>query len=139
MMALRLATSHLSDAEFLEALHSCRLPGEQFANADHFRLAWLHLHGHSPAEAEDLVRSAIRTFGAHHGRLDKYHETITLAWVRLIATHTESTFEQFLRVNEARLNPEMLHRFWTPELLASEAARLTWVPPDRAELPGANA
>jgi hypothetical protein len=135
-MALRLATSHLSDEEFLDALHTCSLPKEQFGNADHFRLAWLHLQGRSVAEAEYLMRSGIRTFGAHHGRLDKYHETITLAWVRLLASHKEPTFEEFLRVNEARLNLATLHRYWTPELLASETARLSWVPPDRAQLPG---
>ena len=58
-----------------------------------------------------------------------------LAWLHLLATHREPTFEEFLRQNEARLNLDTLHRFWSPELLASDRARREWVPPDREELP----
>jgi GNAT superfamily N-acetyltransferase len=136
-MALSLATAHLSDDEFLEALHSCRLPKEQFANLDHFRLAWLHLHRVPLDDAEQKIRSGIRGFGAHHGKVDRYHETITIAWVRLVATHTEPTFEDFLRKNEAKLNLATLYAYWTPESLASEKARTGWLPPDRRNLPPA--
>jgi hypothetical protein len=125
----------VSDDEFLTAFHSCLLPKEDFRNLDHFRLAWLHLHRESLEEAENHVRAGIQAFAAHHGATRKYHETITIAWLRLIATHREATFEDFIRQNEARLNLETLHRFWTPELLASERARCEWVPPDLAPLP----
>jgi hypothetical protein len=125
----------LSDDDFLKAFHSCQLPKEAFRNLDHFRLAWLHLHRESLAEAEDHIRTGIQAFAAHYGATQKYHETITLAWLRLIATHQEPTFEEFLRQNQARLNLDTLHRFWTPELLASEQARREWVEPDLKALP----
>ena len=136
-MALSLASAHLSDDEFLEALHSCRLPRDQFANADHFRLAWLLLRSAPLDEAEQKARDTIRGFGALYGKADRYHETITLAWMRLMATHCESTFEEFLRKNEPNLNLATLHLYWTPELLASEEARTKWLPPDRQSLPAA--
>lgn len=125
----------LTDDEFLAAFHSCRLPKEQFKNLDHFRLAWLHVHRESQAEAEIRVREGIVAFAAHLGATGKYHETITVAWVRLLATHREPTFDEFVRKNEAKLNLDTLHRFWSPELLASDRARREWVPPDRQELP----
>jgi hypothetical protein len=125
----------LSDEEFLEAFHSCRLAKENFRNVDHFRLAWLHLHRGSPEEAENHVRTGIQAFAAHQGATHKYHETITLAWLRLIATHREPSFEEFLLQNEAKLNLETLHRYWTPELLSSDRARREWVAPDRRDLP----
>ncbi len=134
-MPLVLASAHLSDEEFLEAFRSCRLASAEFHHADHLRLAWLHLHREPIETALRNVRVGIQNFAAHHGAAHLYHETITTAWVRLLATHREDSFEEFLRENDARLNRVLLHRFWTPEVLAGQEARLRWVAPDRLELP----
>ena len=134
-MALVLASAHLSDEEFLKAFHACTLPNSQFRHADHLRLAWLHLHRSGLPEALELVCKGLRRFAEHHRAGQLYHETITTAWVRLIATHHEATFEEFLHENAARLTVPLLHRFWTPDLLMSETARQQWVPPDRMSLP----
>jgi hypothetical protein len=77
-----------------------------------------------------------RLFAAHHGATNLYHETITIAWVRLLATHDESSFDEFLTRNEPKLSSRLLHRFWTPDVLAGEEARLRWVLPDLWDLPG---
>ncbi|MDQ6706718.1 MAG: hypothetical protein M3Z85_12165, partial [Acidobacteriota bacterium] len=82
-----------------------------------------------------LVSSGIKRFAERHGVAHIYHETVTIAWVRLISTHRESTFAEFLRVNEDWLNRELLHRFWSPELLGSDLAKREWVTPDRQALP----
>jgi hypothetical protein len=129
-MALVLASASLSDDEFLAAVHDTRLRTSEFRHADHLRLAWLWLHRASQKEAEDQVCLAIKQFAAHHNVPHLYHETVTLAWVRLLATHHEPTFSEFLEGNEARLNKELLLRFWSPELLASDRAKREWVPPD---------
>lgn len=134
-MPLLLATAHLTDDEFLEAFHSCRLATSEFRHADHLRLAWLHLAREPFETALASVRSGIRMFAKHHKLSGLYHETITIAWVHLLATHTENTFDEFVVVNESLLNSNLLHRFWTPEILASREARARWVPPDRQELP----
>jgi len=130
-----LASAHLDDDEFLDAFHSCRLKSSELRNADHFRLAWLHLHREPLESALASVCSGIQAFAAHHGASTKYHETITIAWVRLLATHHEATFEEFLTAHESRLNLDLLHRFWTPELLAGEDAKSRWVAPDIRDLP----
>ena len=131
------ASQDLTDDEFLTAFHSCQLPKAQFHNLDHFRLAWLHLHRESLPEAETHIREGIQAFACHLGATAKYHETITIAWLRLLATHREPTFEEFILQNEAKLNLDTLHHFWSPKLLASEKARREWVPPDRQKLPHA--
>jgi hypothetical protein len=130
-----LATAHLSDDEFLEAFHSCRLQTFEFRHADHLRLAWLHLAREPFETALDRVRSGIQAFAKHYNLSGLYHETITTAWMHLLATHSENSFEEFLVANESFLNSNLLHRFWTPEILASREARNSWVPPDRHELP----
>ena len=53
----------------------------------------------------------------------------------MIASHGEGSFAEFLAANEARLGKDLLHRFWSPELLASERAKREWVEPDREALP----
>jgi len=55
--------------------------------------------------------------------------------VKLLATHQEASFEDFITSNRHRLNLELLHRFWTPAILDSEAAKLGWIPPDKMALP----
>jgi hypothetical protein len=135
-MPLVLASANLTDDEFLSAFETCDLPLSEFRHADHLRLAWLCLHQASPAEAELRVRNGIRRFAERHGVLGIYHDTLTRAWVRLLSTHREQSFSEFLTNHECRLNMDLLHRFWTPELLVSEQARNDWVAPDREPLPG---
>jgi hypothetical protein len=134
-MACVLASAHLGDDEFLAAFHSCELKESEFRNADHFRLAWLHVHCEPVAIAVANVCSGIQRFAAHHGASGKYHSTTTMAWVRLVATHREASFDEFLQANAHRLNADLLHRFWSPKLLASAQAKSGWIAPDLMELP----
>ena len=134
-MTIVIGSAHIGDDEFLRAVHSCDLPAACFRHGDHLRLAWLHLHRKPAAEALECVRAGIRGFAVHQGVSHIFHATVTSAWVRLLATHREPDFAQFMRHNEHRLNLGLLHRFWSPEALSSEAARRGWVAPDRAALP----
>jgi hypothetical protein len=134
-MPLRPGSSAMSDAEFLAAFHGCTLSPSCFRHADHLRLAWLHVHQNALEVAIDTVRNGIQAYARHLGKPELYHETLTVAWVRLIASHEERTFDEFLKLNEHRLTGELLHRFWSPELLQSEAARREWLVPDRMRLP----
>ena len=134
-MALIIASAGLEDEDFLAAFSSCALPLSAFRHGDHLRLAWLQLQRNPLDEALKLVGNGIRRFAAHNGVPDIFHETVTTAWVKLLSTHRESNFEEFIAVNEYRLNQALLHRFWTPSLLNSEEARRGWVPPDREALP----
>jgi hypothetical protein len=134
-MAVTVASAGLNDEDFLAAFHSCTLPLASFRHGDHLRFAWFQLHKRQPDEALVVIRSGIRKFAAHNGVPHIFHETITTAWVKLLATHHEADFAEFINVNSYRLNGTLLHRFWTPSLLDSEAARQGWVPPDREMLP----
>lgn len=136
-MPLQPASIDLNDAEFLASFHSCVLPPACFRHADHLRLAWLHIQQHSLEVAIDNVCQGIQAYAAHLGKPELYHETMTVAWVRLIASHDEATFDEFLRLNQHRLNVDLLHRFWSPERLSRSQARAAWLAPDRMPLPSA--
>jgi hypothetical protein len=135
-MAITVGSALLSDEEFLAAFRRCELPLELFRHGDHLRFAWLVLHRHEFEESLQIVREGIRRFAGHHGAAHIYHETVTTGWVHLLASHSESTFEEFLAGNEHRISHDLLHRFWTPEVLDSAGAREHWVAPDRAPMPG---
>jgi hypothetical protein len=92
---LVLATAHLGDDEFLEAFHSCRLRTSEFRHADHLRLAWLHLAREPFETALVSVRSGIQAFAKHYNLTGLYHETITTAWVHLLATHQKAASKNF--------------------------------------------
>ena len=134
-MAIVVASIRLSDDDFLDAFATCVLPSSLFRHGDHLRLAWLLLHRMPFDDALKLIREGIQRFAAHHVASHLYHETLTTAWIKLLATHREASFEDFIASNQHRLNLELLHRFWTPAILDSEAAKLRWVPPDKEALP----
>jgi hypothetical protein len=125
------------------------LPRAQWTHVAHLRVGLWHVHRFGPAEALRRLRDGIRRLNLAHGTPNTatsgYHETITAAYVTLIA--------QFLAAHEAALpappsferqvaellagplaDPKLLRRFWSTETLMSPAARAGWVAPDRAPL-----
>jgi hypothetical protein len=134
-VSLLLASAHFSDDEFLAAVHSCQLKTSEFRHADHLRLGWLHLERESFDQALASIRAGIQRFANHHGATGLYHETITQGWLRLLATHHEPTFTEFLAANSDLLNKKLLERYWSRDLLESQQAREQWVDPDLQPLP----
>lgn len=134
-MPVTVASAALSDSAFLNAVSDGELPLEKFRHGDHLRLARLELHRRPFAAALDSVRMTIRAFAAHHGKAAIYHETITTAWVALLASHHEPSFAEFVSANECLLDRTLLERYWSQEALFSRAARDAWLPPDRTPLP----
>jgi hypothetical protein len=130
----------MTDQEFVKAFETCRLPNESFHHRDHLRLAWIYLRTYG-RDASARIGASIRRYAAFHGKSDKYHETVTVAWMLLLAEQAasapEASFEQILTQRPELLDKNTLHQYYSPELLASSAARLDFVAPDRKPLPDA--
>lgn len=103
------------------------------------------MHHHGGDAALTMLRRGIRQLNDSHGTSNSatsgYHETITVAYVRLIEAFLASfdgrvAFEDRVKVLvEGPLGEKsVLGRFWSHDLLLSERARATWVPPDLAPL-----
>ena len=129
----------MTDHEFLDAFETCRLPNELFHHRDHLRLAWIYLQRYGGPDAPVRIGESIRRYAAQHGKADKYHETVTVAWLRLVAGSADrsgaASLEDLLAACPELLDKNTLHRYYSPQLLASEFARLQFVPPDRHALP----
>lgn len=79
-------TRHLTDAEFLAAFESCTLAPDAFRHYDHIRLAWTYLGAFALTEATERMAQSICRFALHHtGTTAKYDESLTHAWMHLVA------------------------------------------------------
>ncbi len=140
METIRLGTALLNDDAFVEGFESCQLPAAQFHHADHIRLAWIYLGRMSEEEATARIEHVIRRFAAHNGVSEKYHHTITLAWMRLVAAARRAAtethdFEAFAKRNPQLLEMKSLNLYFTAERLAGRDAKAGWVEPDLRKLP----
>ena len=62
----------------------CTLAEEEFDHAGHVRAAYLYLQSGDFVESLERMRRAIRNYAGSLGNPDRYHETITVAYVALI-------------------------------------------------------
>jgi hypothetical protein len=124
------------DDEFVAAVERCEVPNEGFHHRDHLRLAWIYAHRYGREEAGARIAGTIRRFAAHHGKSDRYHETMTQAWLLLVAAAGGASFEEALQSRPELLDKDYLRTYYTPGLLASEEAKVRFVMPDIAQLPG---
>jgi hypothetical protein len=126
----------MTDSEFIEAFEGGRLT--EFHHRDHLRLAWLRVR-RAGAGAEAAVSFDIRRFAAAAGAGRKYHETLTVFWVRLVrhadAYFRPASFDELLEACPLLLDPLAPGRHWRAETLWSEVARGEWIKPDLLPVP----
>src|SRR5690242_5443839 len=140
MTALNCGTLHLNDDEFLRAFESCELSNSAFHHCDHVRAAWLYIRRFGEAQAATRLSEGIRRFATHHGSPQKYHHTMSVAWVSLIAAAHRDTpaldrFEDFVAAHPHLLDMRALSKYYSASRLGSPAARAVWVEPDLQMLP----
>jgi hypothetical protein len=124
----------MNDADFLRALESCELPEQEFGHAGHVRAAYLFLRTADFAGALERVSRAIRAYATSLGKPERYHETMTVAYVSLIQQHMVERgdggdWATFARDNADLLDKELLAQFYPAELLKSDTARKIFVLP----------
>ena len=129
-----------TDQEFVRMFEACELADDNFHHRDHIRLAWIYLERYGELEARGQIARAIRKFASHYGKSDKYHETITVAWLRLIASATarvpvDASFEDLTAAAPELLDKRTIEKFYSTAVLASEVARTYWLEPDLQPLP----
>jgi hypothetical protein len=126
-----------SDEEFLRRFESLEIAGDSFHHADHVRLAFVYLGKFALLEALIRFTSAIKAFAAANGKPERYHETITWAYMFLInqrrAQSAAQSWEEFAAAHGDLLiyRNGILDRYYKPETLSSPAARSGFVLPDK--------
>lgn len=108
----------------------------QFPHREHLRMAFELLARHDFAETVLRYSRALRTMSARAGKPEAFHQTITIAFLALVAERREhgtaDDFAAFARANPDLLEKSVLGRWYGPQRLGSEAARRTFLLPDPA-------
>jgi hypothetical protein len=131
-----------SDEAFVQAFLQGTLPPTQFHHRDHLRLTWYVVRHHDLATTTQMITTGIRRFATHHGQAQKYHETMTQFWIRIVAHMVRhrpdlTDFEAFLAAFPQLLAKDLPFRHWQRETMMSDIARAQWVEPDVLTLPAA--
>jgi hypothetical protein len=117
----------MTDAEFLAAFESATLPPTSFDHRAHLRVACLYLADRPFLEACIAMRDGLRRFAASIGKAGLYHETITVAFMSIVAGRMAADpgagWESLLRQNPDLCDRGLLARYIEPGVLASEGAR----------------
>jgi len=130
-----------ADEAFVAAFHADQLSNQGFHHRDHLRLAWVQIRRLGLDEASEVVTTGIRRFAAHHGSADRYNDTMTRFWLRVVGLgiirHPELGFEDLLAAEPHLLDKGLPFRHWSRERMASDEARRQWVEPDLGQVPAA--
>jgi|ERR1051325_2952324 hypothetical protein len=129
-----------SDEDSLRAFEDLSYPADQFHHREHLRVAWLYLKSSDASRAAERMTAGILRFANHHGATQKYHHTLTLFWMRVVAAALVETpegrsFEEFLGANPELCDKNLPAKYYSATLLQSPAAREGWVEPDLQPLP----
>jgi hypothetical protein len=120
----------------LREFEGLTLPRSEWTHAMHLTVALAYQVRHGRDEATERIRRGIQRLNHHYGNHTGYHETITLAWMAVIARFLSG------RPRTQRLGtlapeliaecgaPDYLLRFYSRDVLMSEEARRSWVGPD---------
>src|ERR1700736_3934499 len=80
----------MTDVELARALERGEIANDNFHHASHLHVAWVYLsESSSVKEAASKMRETLRRFASSAGKLEKYHETITLFWVHSLRVRTQ--------------------------------------------------
>ena len=125
------------DDELVERFEKTEL--EMLPHADHVRIAVRYLQQYGPELALERLVAGLTRFAAAKGHPDKFHYTLTRAWLELIVLAHERhpqarTAAELLGACPALLDARTIRRFYSAAVLATEGARLGWVGPDVSPL-----
>jgi hypothetical protein len=113
----------------------CRTP----RSATETTFGWHGCTCDGPPTTRPCARWSRAFDGSHHGALDKYHHTLTVVWMRLVAAAKaidgSRDFDGFLGAHPELLDKTTPQRFYSAARLGSQEARTTWLDPDVYPLP----
>ena len=128
--------------ELAAALAEVVPPGGAFRHRQHIHLAFLAVQRHGAARAADVVARWITHIAAYERAPQKYHHTVSRAWVEIVAHHVGADpdcadFALFAERHQALLDKRLLSRHYRSATLAAGPARRGWVEPDLLPFPWA--
>jgi hypothetical protein len=117
-------------ARFLQG----EVDARHFPHREHLRMAFEMLRRHDFAESVYLYSQALRLLTARAGRPEAFNQTVTVAFLSLVAERMQGSDPQdFAALEHAHpelLDRDLLRRWYRPERLAQGAARRSFLLPE---------
>ena len=134
------SSASLSDLEFLRTFEAGQVSPSEFNHRAHLRLAYVYLTQGDVNDAERRMREALLAFlEAHAIPREKFHETITRAWVMAVAhfmsRKRRADFAEFVADSAPLLDSKVMLTHYSSGALFSDRARVEFVEPDLAAIP----
>jgi hypothetical protein len=125
-----------SPAALAAALEDGSLDARSFPHAAHLAVALHYVRSHGADEGGTRMAAALRAYVAAQGASRVYHETLTRAWIELVASADAASpgcagIDELLRHHPQLADLALPTRHYSPGLLRSEEARARFVAPDR--------
>ncbi len=136
----------MDDRSFLAEFESAAIPSERWSHRAHIRMAFLYLRDRPFPEGLARIRSGILALNRANDVQDTpesgYHETVTVAWARIVASTIRvhgptDDFDSFSEANPHLFNKSLLRLYYTRERILTPEAKAGYVEPDLAPLPRA--
>lgn len=125
----------------VQGFESCATAKEDFKHRSHITVAVWYLHHSSADEAFENMRSGLLRFLEHHGvGRDKYHETMTVFWIKLVESAMGQLSQHTSLVDKTNMiikrlsDPRAIFAYYSEGCLRSSAAARAWVEPDVKQL-----
>ena len=125
---------------FLHAFETCTLPKSEWTHPAHILTGACYVHTHGLDHATSTMRTNVRRYnvsvGGQNTDTSGYHETITLAWLKLLNRLLKASYPiaraPFAAHAVTHYAPQrdIFTRHYSFDLPTSTPARLTWIEPD---------
>jgi hypothetical protein len=133
----------LSDADvsFGRQFDAGELSPACFDHKAHLRLAYVHLVSHGPGNAVATFRGSLQRFLRHHQiDADKFHETLTQAWLQAVWYFMQRygdtvNSDEFLAKSQVLHDPKVMLTHYSTDVLFGEEARRQFVVPNLDPIP----
>jgi hypothetical protein len=128
------------DPELADILPAITGPAGQFGHRQHVNLAFYAVRRYGMPDAVGKICGWIRHIAAYERAPQKYHHTVSRAWVELVAQHAAADpgcadFGVFADAHPELLDKRLLSRHYRSSTLAARTARRGWVEPDLLPFP----
>ena len=124
----------MTDDDFADAFETGNLLPAEFDHVAHLRTAFCLVRRRPFLEACIAMRDGLRDIARRAGRPGLYHETITVAFMSIVAQRVadgpDIAWNDFVATHPDLMERTLLSRWYTRETLESDAARARFVMPD---------
>jgi hypothetical protein len=115
-------------------------PDGGFHHRQHINLAFIAVSRYGMPTAADRVCAWIKQVAVYERAPQKYHETVSRAWVEVVAHHLAANpscqqFDEFALANPALFGKRLLSAHYSSSALSTPEARQTFADPDLLPFP----